>query len=87
MDISISIPDELVAKLEKKAAERQQSISTYSSHVVADAVTKPSLDEIMAPVRADFAESGMSEEEINDLLRGELEAHRREKREQKAKSA
>ena len=48
MDISICIPDELVAKLEKKAAEHHQSIIAYSSQIVADAVTKPSLDEVMA---------------------------------------
>jgi hypothetical protein len=38
----------------------------------------------MAPVRKQVAESGMSDEELDDFLRGELKAHRREK---KAKSA
>jgi hypothetical protein len=38
----------------------------------------------MAPVRKQFADSGMSDEKLDDFLRGELDAHRREK---KAKSS
>jgi hypothetical protein len=48
--------------------------------LVADNVTRPSLEEILASVRADFAGTGMSEGELSDFLRGELDAHRREKK-------
>jgi hypothetical protein len=54
-----------------------------ASDLVEHAVTRPSIHEILAPFRKQVAESGMSDEELDDFFRGELEAHRREK---KAKS-
>jgi hypothetical protein len=80
MDMTISIPDDVVAQLEKRAAVSGQTLPAYTAKLVADTVTKPTIDEVLAPVRADFARSGMSEDEITDFLRSELEAHRQEKK-------
>jgi hypothetical protein len=80
MDMTISIPDDVVARLQKRAAVSGQTLPAYTAKLVADTVTKPTIDELLAPVRADFAKSGMSEDAITDFLRGELEAHRREKK-------
>jgi hypothetical protein len=76
MDMTISIPDDVAARLQKRAAVSGQSLPVYTAKLVADTVTKPTIDEILAPVREDFAASGMSEEETTDFLRGQLEAHR-----------
>ena len=71
-------------RLTGQAANIGQDISAVASDLIEQAVTRPSLDEIMVPVRKQVAESGMSDEELDDFLRNEIKAHRREK---KAKSA
>jgi hypothetical protein len=80
MEMTISIPDDVAERLEKRAAVSGQTVPAYTAKLVADTVTKPTIDEILAPVRADFAKTGMSEDETTDFLRGQLEAHRREKK-------
>jgi len=75
------------AKLAEQAASSGRDISDIASDLIEKAITRPSIAEIMAPVRKQVAESGMSEQELDDFLRGEIEANRREKREKKAKSA
>ena len=39
----------------------------------------PSLSEILAPIHEEFRQSGMTEEELETLLEGELAEHRRER--------
>ena len=80
MDMMISIPDDVAVKLKERAATSGQSAQAYAAQLVADTFTKPTIDELLAPVRADFAKTGMSEGQLDDFMRGELEAHRREKK-------
>ena len=54
-------------KLTSLAAEHGQGIDEFASELLEQAVTRPNLDELLAPVRADFANSGMSEQEIMEL--------------------
>jgi hypothetical protein len=42
-------------------------------------------DEILAPIREGWGQSGMTEDEIDDLFRQELQEVRRERRQQKGK--
>jgi hypothetical protein len=74
------LADRARAKLAEQAANSGQDISAVASDLIEHAVTRPSIDEIMAPVRKQVAESGMSDEELDAFFRSELEAHRREKR-------
>jgi hypothetical protein len=78
--VTLRLSDRARAKLAEQAANRGQDISTVASDLIEQAIARPSIAEIMAPVRKQVAESAMSDEELNDFLRGELEAHRREKR-------
>ena len=82
--VTLRLSDRARTKLAEQAAKSGQDISAVASDLIEHAVTRPSIEEIMAPVWKQVAESGMSDEELDDFLRGELEAHRREK---KAKSA
>ena len=58
----------LSARAEKRLRERAKAsgldLAEYIRRIVEAEATQPTLDEILAPVRADFARSGMSEEEI-----------------------
>ncbi|MGA2439997.1 MAG: hypothetical protein ABSH08_03495 [Tepidisphaeraceae bacterium] len=84
MTLSLKVPPHIEAKLRERAAADGQPLDVYASKVLAEAVTAPTVDEILGPVREDFAKTGMSEKEIIKLGRKELHALRAEK---KAKSA
>ena len=83
-DMTISIPDEVALKLKELAAVNGQSVSAYTARLVEETVSRPDIDQLLAPVREDFAKSGMSEDELMELGRQALGAVREEK---KAKSA
>ena len=70
--------------LEQRAAENGQDVEGFTSQLVERAVTNPTIDEILAPVRKQVADSGMSDQQLDDFFRSQLEAHRRDK---KAKTA
>jgi hypothetical protein len=82
--ITLHLSERARAKLAEQAKSSGQDISAVASELIEHAVTRPSIDEIMAPVRKQFADSGMTDEQLDDLLHRELNAQRREK---KAKSA
>jgi hypothetical protein len=78
--VTLRLSDRARAKLAKQAANSGQDLSPVASDLIEQFVTRPSIAEIMAPVHKQAADSGMSDAELNDFLRGELEAHRRAKK-------
>ncbi|MEW6130671.1 MAG: hypothetical protein AB1757_26810 [Acidobacteriota bacterium] len=70
MDITITIEPEVQAKLQQRAQSLGQDIKEFVESVVKQEALKPvkSVDEILAPVRQEFAESGMTEDELDDFL-------------------
>jgi plasmid stability protein len=84
MTLCLNVPPHIEAKLRERAAASGQSLDVYAASLLADALTAPTIDELLAPVRKDFINTGMSEQEIMELGRRELETLRSEK---KAKSA
>ena len=78
--VTLRISEQTHAKLAEQAANSGQDISAVASDLVERAIARPTLDEIMAPVREQVAASGMSDEDLDNFLHGELEAHRREKK-------
>jgi len=80
MTLDIHLSPEAARLLRERAAAKGLDVAEYASKIVEEDLLKPTLDEILAPVRADFAKSGMSEEQIIELGRSQLEALRDEKR-------
>jgi hypothetical protein len=80
MTLSLAVPPDVEAKLRERARAIGEPLEIYASKVLVDAVTAPTIDEILAPVRADFAKTGISEQEIMELGSQELAALRAEKR-------
>ena len=78
--ITLRLSELARAKLAEQAARSGRDLSSVVSDLVEHAVTGPSIDEVMAPVRKQVAESGITEEELDGFLRDELDAHRREKK-------
>jgi hypothetical protein len=79
MTITIDLPSEVEAALQKKAAADGKNIQTYIFETLKNQALKSSLDEILAPIRKNFADSGMTEEELDELIEREREAMWQEK--------
>ncbi|HEY8750504.1 MAG TPA: hypothetical protein VIM11_21140 [Tepidisphaeraceae bacterium] len=80
MTLSLTVSPEVETRLRERADAVGEPVDVYASKVLAEAVVVPTIDEIFAPVRADFAKTGKSEQEILDLGRRELDALRAEKK-------
>jgi len=82
--LTLRLTEETRRKLAERAAQDGRDMSDYASGLIEQAVSRPTLEELLAPVRADFTKSGMSDDQIMELGRKELDALRKER---KAKSA
>lgn len=76
MDLTVPIPSDIATKLRERAASAGKAPETYAAEVLARDVTRPSLDEILAPIREDFAQTGMSEDELLNLSQRAVDAAR-----------
>jgi hypothetical protein len=72
MTVTISIPDDVANKLHERAAASGQAVPVYASQLVEQAVRSPTLEELLAPVQADFARGGMTEDQLIELGRNLL---------------
>ena len=81
--VTLRLSDRARAKLAEQASRSGSDISAIASNLIESAVTRPTVDEILAPFRKQVAESGMSDGELDAFFRGELEAVRKEKRTKK----
>jgi hypothetical protein len=84
MSTTISIPTELEQKIAERAASRGLPLEEYVREVLRRDAEAPSLDEILAPVRAQFAASGMTEEDLDALVEKERQSIWDEKQKKKA---
>jgi hypothetical protein len=81
--VTIKITPEAKAALERRAAARGERIEDVVERLINQQVLHPSLDELLAPVRKGFAETGMSEDELDELLNEVREEVWQEKRSHK----
>jgi hypothetical protein len=78
LTIQLAIEDE--ARLAMKAKHAGVDLPTYVGRVLKAEVSRPPLDEILKPVQEAFIDSGISEDELSDLLvkaKKEMRADRR----------
>ncbi len=67
MSLSISLSPQAEANLRQRAAAEGKDPTAYASELVENAVTKPTLDEILAPYRKQISESGMSDQQLDSF--------------------
>lgn len=70
-------------KLAEQAARSGRPLDEVASELLEQAVARPSVDELLAPFRKQVAESGMSDEELDDFHRRLLQEVRAEKKAKK----
>ena len=68
MTLTISISPDAEAKLRAKAADAGVDIETYAAKALEQIAARPSLDEILKPLHAEFDASGMTEDQLSNLL-------------------
>jgi len=80
MTLTIQVPQNIGAILEEKARNQGKDVSAYVENLIEkDIDHRKTLDEILAPIRKNFAESGMSEEDLDALIETERQAMWEEK--------
>ena len=69
MTINISLTPEAETKLRQRAAILGKDLVTVASDLLEQAITRPSVDELLAPARNEVAESGMSDQQLDGFFR------------------
>ena len=82
MSATITLPAELEGLLAKKAAARGVNVEEFAVDVLNRAARRPTVSEVFADVRADFVASGMTEEELGQLIEQALLEVRAERRDE-----
>jgi len=70
MELKITVSEQATAALEQRARERGcDDVNKYVERLIAtDLLAAKSFDEILAPIRRTFQESGMSEDDLDALF-------------------
>jgi len=68
MTLTLELADAEQRMLAQKAAAAGLDVQTYVERILRVAATRPPIDEVLRPVREAFRKSGMTEEELGDLL-------------------
>ncbi len=69
----IPVPPQLLLQLEERASAQGVDVATLAARALRREANLPKLDDILKPVRDAFAASGMTDEELGELL--EVEKH------------
>jgi hypothetical protein len=77
--LTISIAPDVKAVLQQRADEMGKDIVEYVESLVTKQAKRQILDEILAPIRKNFVDSGMTEEELDVLIESERQAMWEEK--------
>ena len=70
MSISIPLSPHAEAKLRERAQAAGEDITSYAARVLDDALTTPSVDELLAPFRKQVGDSGMTDNQLDDFYEG-----------------
>jgi hypothetical protein len=68
MVLKIPVTPDTEAKLKAKAAVAGVDVETFAAKALERFASRPPLDLVLAPLRAEFEASGMTEEELTQLL-------------------
>jgi len=76
MTVVLELKPEIEAALQKKARDNGFEVNVYLEKLIEKDIDRTkTIDEILAPVRQEFEESGMTEDELDEFIeeiRGEV---------------
>ena len=74
MTLSIDIPSQTEARLRRQAEAAGKDMRAYVSQILEQAAARASLDEELAPLRKDFAATGIKDDDlIQDITNAQSE--------------
>jgi hypothetical protein len=76
MTLIIPISPQVESKIRERAAAEGKEPTAYAAKLLEQAVSRISLDEILAPLRQEFAASGMTDEQLLQQITEARDAHR-----------
>ncbi len=80
MTVTIELKPEIEKALQQKAKENGFEVNIYLEQLIEkDIERRKLLDEVLAPIRKNFAESGMSEDDLDALVESERQVMWKEK--------
>lgn len=68
MELTISVSDQIGTILTKRAKDKGREVGEFVKEIVEDQALKPTLDELLSPVRKEVADSGISEDELDAFM-------------------
>lgn len=68
MTLTINLPKDVGAALADKAKKSGRGATEFVEDLVTKEVTKPSLDEILAPFRREVEKSGITDDEFDEFV-------------------
>ena len=80
MTINLQLDQDEELALRKKAQAAGIDVTAYALRVLRSEAHRPSLDEILAPVRARFVQDGLTDEQIAEQYETEKHAQRAARR-------
>lgn len=78
MTLTVSLSPQAEARLRQRAAAEGKDPLVYASTILEQAVSQLSLDEILAPLREEFAASGTTDEELVQQITEARDAYRKQ---------
>jgi hypothetical protein len=85
--IQIALPSDTEETLRERAKANGEDVSAYAARLIQHALRTPSVDELLAPFRKQVEESGISDEELDQLGQELLREARQQKHSRRAPSA
>jgi hypothetical protein len=84
LTLTLTLPPETERKLRACAAASGQDIASFALRAIQEKLQStplPTMDERLAPLRQEFRDSGMTEDELYELLKEARDEVRRKRRE------
>ncbi|MBA5868346.1 MAG: hypothetical protein GDA67_16760 [Nitrospira sp. CR1.3] len=67
MTLNITLQTDTETKLRERAQAEGEDVDSYAARLLEDAVSAPSIDDLLAPFRREVDESGMSDAQLDEF--------------------
>jgi len=85
--LQIPLPPDTEQTLRERARANGEDVASYVARLIQQALTAPSVDELLAPFRKQVDESGISDDDLDRLGEELRQEVRQERQARKAKTA
>ena len=85
--LQIPVPPDTEETLRERAKANGEDVASYAARLIQEALTAPSVDELLAPFRMQVEESGIRDDELDRLGEELRQEVRQEKQARKARTA